>query len=82
MLYLVSPDGIYTDNVFICDDDSCFIVSASDDDELAAAIANMAVESGCYDTDNIDGSEWGVFALGKGFNFKIAAKHIFSGKRN
>lgn len=82
MLYLVSPDGIYTDNVFICDDDACFIVSASDDDELASAIANMAVESGCYDTDDFDGSEWEVFALGKGFNFKIVAKPIFSGKRN
>ena len=43
MLYLVSHDGVDTDNAFICDDDNCFIVSVSDDDELASTIANMAV---------------------------------------
>ena len=82
MLYLVSPDGFYTDNVFICDDDTCFIVSALDDDELEATIVNMAIESGCYDNDNVDGSKWKVYKLGNGFNFEIAANHIFSGKRN
>lgn len=82
MLYLVSHDGVDIDNAFICDDDNCFIVSVSDDDELASTIANMAVESGCYEPDDVDGSEWEVRELGDGFNFEIAAKHIFSGKRN
>ena len=81
MLYLVSHDGVDTDNAFICDDDNCFIVSASDDDELASIIASMAIESGWYDTDDINGSEWEVRALGDGFNFEIAAKYIFNGKR-
>lgn len=82
MLYLVSHDGVDTDNAFICDDDNCFIVSVSDDDELASTIANIAVESGWYDNDDVDGSEWEVRELGDCFNFEIASKHIFSGKRN
>ena len=82
MLYLVSHNGIDTNNAFISCDDPCFVVSASSDDELASVIASVAIDSGFDETYDINGSEWEVRELGEGFNFKIEAKHIFSGKRN
>lgn len=81
MLYLVCPNGIETDEHFIDEDDNCFVISIKNDDELAAKIAKMAIESGWYDDSDINGSKWIVRKLSEDFEFQISNTIVFNGKR-
>ena len=80
MFYLVSFDGIgVKTGSWIQEDDNCFIVYATDDEELANAIGELAY-SYDWDMEEIECTKFFVYELDNAFQFKIAAQR-FSGKR-
>lgn len=80
MFYLVSFDGIGTKaDSWIQEDDNCFIINATNDEELANAIGELVYSSG-WDMEEIQHTKFFVYELDNAFQFKISAQQ-FSGKR-
>lgn len=86
MLYLVSENRMDKD-ACLYEDDVCFVVNASSDQELINAIAT-AIENKCDEDDygettldDYDGSVWQVRELDENFEVELEVSRKIGGKR-